>query len=476
MNNKNSKLIVLILIGACLVILFICGFTLLKIKQSSETNAERVSNNVEENTVVENTVEKVEVKEKEVEEENKTEESNEPVELNYENVVDWPEEEIEQIKFDTDKYEKDVNTYAILQRNGDYLITFDIPTDFPVQPEEYNKEKPSERLSLNNSDIGMHMSIDGMDYSTIPPKNVDNETTDGEVYKEIKKVKINSLTGVESYRRSYNVFDSYSSYWFLAKSKSDTQALAVEITVGTSNGHNEEEYSIEEFLKSDDYKYFLSSFKIYKNGSEVFKEVMKDVEEKESTYSLSDPYREIEIFDAEDFIDDETEILTYDINSIEKDVEQYVIEDTTGKYKLEFSMPKSFPFHNNPSDHTQKKFFLSEGNSINLSVEVYYGNAFATKYVERETYGNNPNVLDFRKYRINRLTGYELYSKFDENEMYYYSSIFYLTPQDSDGKRLIAQVDMNKRYNSTEELDIKDIVNSDDFKYLLASIKVYEHQ
>ena len=160
---------------------------------------------------------------------------------------------------------------------------------------------------------------------------------------------------------------------------------------------------------------------------------------------------------------------TVDVDSYGKEVEKHRLEDSENGFVVEYSLPTDFPLksYEEYSPLSSMTFFMSEDETVALMLTVSYIEVKSEGFPERENFDEELHS-DFRKVKINNLSGCEAYAEYDGKD--YYEGEWFIPEPDQDGKYLFLRTTVMKDFDSPVDIDVKEFTTSEDFRFILASI------
>lgn len=171
--------------------------------------------------------------------------------------------------------------------------------------------------------------------------------------------------------------------------------------------------------------------------------------------------------------ENEIKELNFDASKYTKEVQTYNLKSLNDKAQATFAFTTETDFKKVLIGKTYQYLFRREdGVSIRLEFnnqKLYSSNRAAGK-LEKEDFKDD-KYFDFSKYKVNGYEGWQVFSRFSDNTVSYRTQLF-LEELDDDFYTFVS-IDIDQGTNPlAKDFDVVEYVNSDDFQYLLNSIKL----
>lgn len=167
----------------------------------------------------------------------------------------------------------------------------------------------------------------------------------------------------------------------------------------------------------------------------------------------------------------------FDINKYTKEVEKYELEEVGKKHKLEVGYAKESGYKKNDSTSSYMLKLENEADTSKIQVEFYHTNLEKSMAVAKkeEKDFDADKIKNYKKLNINGNEGWEVYRvNSTTKKIMSYEAQLFLSEADEKGYTSAVKITVNA--NSTTDMgkafDFEKFVQSDDFQYLLNSIKL----
>ncbi|MBP3255601.1 MAG: hypothetical protein J6M60_03835 [Clostridia bacterium] len=165
--------------------------------------------------------------------------------------------------------------------------------------------------------------------------------------------------------------------------------------------------------------------------------------------------------------------LKFDTSKYTKEVQTYNLKSLNDKAQATFSFVKDSDFEKILTGRTYQYLFRTkDGVSIRLDFsngKLYASNRSSGK-LEKEDFSDD-KYFDFSKYKVNGYEGWQVFSHLSDNTVFYRTQLF--LEELEDDVYTYVQIEIEQGNNlAAKDFDVVKYVNSDDFQYLLNSIKL----
>lgn len=171
--------------------------------------------------------------------------------------------------------------------------------------------------------------------------------------------------------------------------------------------------------------------------------------------------------------ENEIKELKFDASKYTKEVKTYNLKSLNDKAQATFAFTTETDFEKVLTGKTYRYLFRREdGISIRLDFsngKLYSSNRASGK-LEKEDFADD-KYFDFSKYKVNGYEGWQVFSRLSNNTVFYRTQLF--LEELEDDEYTYVQIEIEQGNNpSAKDFDVVAYVNSDDFQYLLNSIKL----